>query len=66
MDLLLLILISFGSACLVMCFIPKSQWDKQKPNRRRLRSSSKPAKTLPWFDKDYLERKRKQKEDIFI
>lgn len=38
---------------------------QHKSKRRRHRSSSSP-KSLPWFDKNYVERKRRKKEDIFI
>lgn len=38
---------------------------QHKSKRRRHRSSFSP-KSLPWFDKNYLKRKRREKEDIFI
>lgn len=68
MDLLILILIAVGSVCLVMCFGPvsKNGNGNSKPRRRRRHSSSSPRKTLPWFDKDYLERKRRKKDDIYF
>lgn len=61
MDLLLLILITVGVPVLVMSFIPESKWPKPKPKHRRYKSSSNPPKSLPWFDKDYLKRKEKEK-----
>lgn len=47
----------------VASLISNEPLPKSKPKRRRY-SSSKPPKTLPWFDKDYLERKRRKENDI--
>lgn len=46
---------------IIMACIPKSKWPKLKPKHRfKSRSQSSSPKALPWFDKDYLKRKREE------
>lgn len=45
---------------IIMSFIPRRKWPNPKPKHRfKSRSQSSP-KTLPWFDKNYLKRKREE------
>lgn len=64
MKVFILIVGIFLLIMLIPAFFSDEEEVNPKPKRRKYRSNKSAPKALPWFDKDYLKRKRREENNF--